>query len=112
MMGVMTAAFDPRFGEAWSAAQVLGSLADGDRMGAARAARRRAAVGFTLCRQIGPDAELLLIGVAPAARRSGVGRALLDAAADEARARGAATLFLEVREGNAAGARALPRRRL
>ncbi len=100
VMAVMDRAFDARFGEAWSAAQVLGSLATG--MAWARVARDGAPVGFTLCRQIGPDAELLLIGVDPAARRGGVGRALLATAAADANARGCAALFLEVRDGNAA----------
>lgn len=101
MMAVMAVAFDPSFGEAWSAAQVLGSLATG--MAWARLARGPGdPCGFTLCRQIGPEAELLLIGVAPTARRGGIGRALLAAAAADARGRGAGTLFLEVRDGNAA----------
>ncbi len=72
-------------------------------MGADRAAvpaARRS--GFTLCRHIGPEAELLLIGVDPAARRSGVGRALLGAAAADAARRDATTMFLEVRDGNTA----------
>jgi ribosomal-protein-alanine N-acetyltransferase len=41
--------------------------------------------------------------VTGAARRRGLGRALLDAAIVEARARGARTMFLEVAAGNAAG---------
>lgn len=102
MMAIMASAFDPGFGEAWSAQQVLGSLATGTAWARLACRPNAPPVGFTLCRQIGPDAELLLIGVAPAARRGGVGRALLAAAADEARARGVASLFLEVREGNGA----------
>ncbi len=102
MMAVMAVAFDPGFGEAWSAAQVLGSLATGTSWAQVALGGDAAPLGFTLCREIGPDAELLLIGVAPTARRRGIGRALLAAAAVEARKRASATLFLEVRDGNAA----------
>ena len=102
VMRVMTVAFDPGFGEAWSAAQVLGSLATGGAwLRLARGAGGEP-LGFTLCRLISPEAELLLIGVAPAVRRRGVARALLAAAAADARSRDATTLFLEVRDGNAA----------
>ncbi len=99
IMAVMGAAFDPRFGEAWSAAQLLGSFATG--IAWARLAELDAApVGFTLCRRVGPEAELLLIGVPPASRGNGYGSALLALARRDARARGAETLFLEVREDN------------
>ena len=102
VMAVMDVAFDPGFGEAWSAAQVLGSLATGTAWARLARAGTDVPLGFTLCRQIGPEAELLLIGVAAAARRGGGGRALLAAAAADAQERGAATMFLEVRDGNAA----------
>jgi ribosomal-protein-alanine N-acetyltransferase len=102
VMDVMAVAFDPGFGEAWSAAQVLGSLAAGSAWLRLAQGPGAEPLGFTLCRLIRPEAELLLVGVAPAARRRGIGRALLAAAAADARERGATTLFLEVRDGNAA----------
>lgn len=102
VMAVMATAFAPGFGEAWSAGQVLGSLATGTAWARLARAAGAAPLGFTLCRHIGPEAELLLIGVAPAARRGGVGRALLATAADDARRRDATTMFLEVRDGNTA----------
>ena len=102
IMAVVGQAFDPGFGEAWSAAQVLGSLSTGTAWACVARLADEVPAGFTLLRQIGPEVELLLIGVAPSARRRGVGRALLEAAAADARARGATTLFLEVRDGNAA----------
>jgi ribosomal-protein-alanine N-acetyltransferase len=99
IMTVMDAAFDPRFGEAWSAPQVLGSFATG--IAWARLAEAEGApVGFTLCRRIGPETELLLIGVPPAVRGKGHGSALLAQAGRDARLGGAATMFLEVREDN------------
>lgn len=99
VMAVMIAAFDPRYGEAWSAPQVLGSFATG--IAWARLAEADGEpVGFTLCRRVGPEAELLLIGVPPAARGKGYGRELLSAARRDAQIRGADALFLEVREDN------------
>lgn len=55
------------------------------------------------------DGELLTVGVAPAARRRGLGAALVSAAAARAAALGARALHLEVAEDNAA-AQALYRR--
>ncbi|MBA3810521.1 MAG: ribosomal protein S18-alanine N-acetyltransferase [Caulobacteraceae bacterium] len=70
-------------------------------------ARSGAAVaGFVLCRIAADEAEVLTLVTAPALRRRGVAAALLEAATGVARARGAATLFLEVAEDNLA-ARAL-----
>lgn len=62
--------------------------------------------GFVLARVAADEAEILTLAVPPAARRRGIGAALLRAAAAEAEARGAAALFLEVSAANAA-ARAL-----
>ncbi|MEM1429674.1 MAG: N-acetyltransferase [Pseudomonadota bacterium] len=56
--------------------------------------------GFALGRCAGGEAELLTLAVRPERRRIGFGRALLDAFAAEARARGAAEAFVEVAEGN------------
>ena len=101
IMAVMAAAFDPGFGEAWSAAQMLGSIdSEASWIRIAEAEGAPDAIGFSLCRRAGPEAELLLIGVTPAARRSGVGAAMLAAAKRDARLRGAETIFLEVRDGN------------
>lgn len=57
--------------------------------------------GFILCRAIAGDAEILTLAVAPAARRRGTGRALVEAAAGVAGTLGAETLFLEVAHDNA-----------
>ncbi len=62
--------------------------------------------GFAIWRSLGEDAELLAIGVLPAARRFGVGFALLQRVIDEARAGAAIRLLLEVDAQNNA-ARAL-----
>ncbi len=62
--------------------------------------------GMVLARVVADEAEILTLAVAPPARRQGVGRGLLAAAAGIAAAHGAQTLFLEVADNNAA-ARAL-----
>lgn len=59
----------------------------------------QAPAGFALWRDLGEEAELLTIGVAPEARRQGVGAALLEAVFCEARRAGAARLCLEVDAG-------------
>lgn len=53
-----------------------------------------------LARVAADEAEILTLAVMPAARRRGLARALLAAAAAEAAGRGAAALFLEVAAGN------------
>ena len=59
-----------------------------------------------IARAAGGEAEILTLAVAPAARRQGVGLALVAAAARHAQQLGAATMFLEVGVSNGA-ARAL-----
>lgn len=62
--------------------------------------------GFILMRTVADEAEILTLAVRPGARRRGVGAELVARGAAEAAARGAARLFLEVADDNAA-ARAL-----
>ncbi len=81
--------------EAWDAAFLAGQMAQ-----PGVAALTDEACGFVLLRVAADEAEILTIAVHPHARRRGLGRALLEAAAVEAAARGAATLFLEVSECN------------
>ena len=57
--------------------------------------------GFVMTRIAGDEAEILTIAVAPAARRGGVGSALLYEAARHTQQMGARTMFLEVGESNA-----------
>jgi ribosomal-protein-alanine N-acetyltransferase len=59
--------------------------------------------GFILCRAIVGEAEVLTLAVTPAARRAGLGRALVEAAMQVAALAGAETAFLEVAQDNAAG---------
>ncbi len=83
----------------WSASAIAGLLADGFAFTAALAGQPAA---FILCRTAAGEAEILTLAVAPPERRLGLGRALIDGALGEARARGASEIFLEVARSNAA----------
>jgi [ribosomal protein S18]-alanine N-acetyltransferase len=99
VMEVMTAAFDARFGEAWTRAQCAGILPmHGVRMTLAKGSGPP--LGFSLVRQVADESELLLLAVRPEARGQGIGTCLLQRfVADGSRA-GLRKLHLEVREGN------------
>ena len=98
---LMGRAFDPRFGEAWSGSQLIGALAVPDTW-VQVATTPESVIGFTLVRRILDEAELMLIAVEPQHRTVGLGRQLMAAAVSQAVFRGARTMFLEVRDGNAA----------
>lgn len=66
-------------------------------------------VGFVVARRMADEVEILNLAVERVHRRRGVASQLLDAALEFARARGAGSAFLEVRESNA-GAMAFYRR--
>lgn len=98
---VMAAAFDPRWGEAWTRGQTLGVLAmPGVRLTLALVDDEPA--GFALVRTIMDEAELLLLGVDASRRRAGIGGALLRAVEADCAARRVGKLHLEVRSGNPA----------
>ncbi len=100
-VAIMERAFNPAFGEAWTAAQLAGFMSmPGVRLAVAR--MERAHLGFSLCRQVFDEAELLLIATDPTWQNRGVGSALLKDAIAFARKSGVATLHLEVRENNPA----------
>jgi [ribosomal protein S18]-alanine N-acetyltransferase len=100
IMPVMTSAFSPRFGEAWTEAQCLGVLAmPGSEL---IVARDDHPIGFALSRTIIDECELMLLAVAPESQQNGVGRDLLNAMIANAQAAGAHSVFLEVRQGNPA----------
>lgn len=96
---MMTEAFDPRFGEAWTRGQCMGVLAmPGVWLTIASVDGRPA--GFALARAIAGEAELLLLATRPAMQRRGVGRALLRSVVGECESRDVSALHLEVRSGN------------
>lgn len=59
-------------------------------------ARDAVPAGVLICRAVAGEAEILTVGVAPAARRLGVGRALMETAIARARAMDAREMLLEV----------------
>lgn len=100
-VAIMERAFNPAFGEAWTAGQLAGFMSmPGVRLAVARL--DRAHLGFSLCRQVLDEAELLLIATDPMWQNRGVGSALLKDVIRFARTSGVATLHLEVRENNPA----------
>ncbi len=110
IMAVMERAFPPQYGEAWNRRQLTDALSFGrchyiltDSNGAPPA-EGEPALGFTLSRTGFEEEELLLIAVAPEARRTGLGMTMLRTLVDAARARGARQLLLEMRRGNPAEA--------
>lgn len=109
LMTVMRGAFDPLYGESWSALQLAGTLGLASSFARQALDTKGFCIGFTLCRSAGPEVELLLIAVDPRHRGSGFGVLLIEAACNDALRRGATELFLEVRENNMA-ARSLYRR--
>lgn len=99
VMGVMDAAFDPAYGEAWSRGQLLTLFAlpsarvgiawDGD-----------TPCGFSAARIAGPESELLLLAVDPPWRGRGVGARLIADWRHWAAGEGAEDYFLEMRADN------------
>jgi len=83
------------FADAWSEASLRGSFAGPGVFAFA------APGGFILARAAGGEAEILTLAVVPAARRQGIARSLVGAAARHAQSLGAKALFLEVATGNA-----------
>ena len=77
VMRIMTAAFQPCFGEAWTRSQCAGILPMAG-VTLTIAEDDRGPAGFTLVRCVADEAELLLIAVDPACQRSGIGQSLLD----------------------------------
>lgn len=63
-----------------------------------------APAGLALVRAAAGEAEILTIGVLPAARRAGLGALLMEACLSAARDHRCQTLFLEVSEANSAAA--------
>lgn len=101
MSNLVERAFDPRFGEGWSAAQLRSTIGLSGSW-ARLIYSDSEPLGFNLCRRAGPEAELLLVGVIPAYRGHGIGAALVQAAFETASEFNIEAMFLEVRDGNKA----------
>ena len=102
VIAIMEAAFDDRFGEAWTRSQCAGLLPmPGISLALARDRAGRP-IGFALQRIVAGEGELLLLAVVPDQRRQGVGQRLLRSFIDIARDEGTSRIHLEVRDGNPA----------
>ena len=100
LMAVMTTAFDPRFGEAWTASQCLALMTmPGTRL---ILARSQTLLGFALSRTVVDECELMMLGVDASAQGRGVGTSLLKNVIASAISENASAVFLEVRSGNPA----------
>ena len=102
VVAIMDAAFDDRFGEAWTRSQCAGILPmPGVTLTVAKGQDGLPA-GFGLQRVIAGEGELLLLAVHPDHRHRGIGRQLLLHFIDSARNEGSSRAHLEVRDGNPA----------
>ncbi len=99
VMGIMTAAFRPCFGEGWTRSQCAGILPMAG-VSLTLAEENESVIGFSLTRSVADEAELLLVAVSPKARRRGIGSLLVDHFITHSRSGGAHRLHLEVRDGN------------
>lgn len=98
-MQVMSRAFDPIYGEAWTLPQLAGIMTmPGTWLTLARI--DAAPLGFALVRSVLDECELLLLAVDPLWRGRGIGRALLADSLTTARRRGITSMNLEVRATN------------
>jgi ribosomal-protein-alanine N-acetyltransferase len=108
LMAIMSAGFDPFWGEAWSRRQVEDALRLGNTHyflispGGKMLVDDDMAAGFSLSRTGFEEEELLLLAVMPEYRNRGLGRSLLNSLKSAARERGAQRLLLEMRKGNPA----------
>lgn len=88
------------FDHPWSASEIAELM--GSPGAFAMIAEDAAPAAFILCRAVAGEAEILTLAVEPAARRQGLARALVEAAAGVARIAGAEAMFLEVADDNVA----------
>ena len=102
VMRIMGCSFDAGFGEGWTRSQCAGILPMSGVVMTLAGSILRQPCGFSLFRAVADEAELLLIAVAPEARRCGIGSALIKHFIDHATNGGARRLHLEVRDGNPA----------
>ena len=99
-LAIMAKAFEPVYGEAWTQSQCTGVLSmPGTCLLIARDTRP---IGFALLRTVVDEAELMLLAVIPEARRSGLGRIIMERSFAVAANAGAKRYFLEVRSNNPA----------
>lgn len=90
------------FGDPWSEPSFREALSSPFGFGLVAASVDGRVLGYLVARAIAGSGEVLNLAVAPAHRRHGIARALLDAALARFAERDAAEVYLEVRASNAA----------
>jgi [ribosomal protein S18]-alanine N-acetyltransferase len=101
IMPVMENAFDPAFGEAWTAAQCVATLSLPDTQLVIARTQDRIA-GFAISRWVLDEEELMMIGVLPEFQKHGIGKQILQHMIDLAKSAYRRQIFLEVRANNPA----------
>jgi ribosomal-protein-alanine N-acetyltransferase len=91
------------FADPWSRSDFEEALRSGGPVSVAET--RDGAVGYAVGRSVLDEGEILNLGVARAARRQGVGRALVERLMEVFTSRGVRRVFLEVRQSNLAAQR-------
>jgi ribosomal-protein-alanine N-acetyltransferase len=84
----------------WSAASYEQAAESGQTVLIAEEGRQ--ICGFLVSRLVGSEGEILNMAIAPGQRRKGIGSKLLAAVEEEAKAKNAERMYLEVRESNSA----------
>jgi ribosomal-protein-alanine N-acetyltransferase len=108
IMAVMSVAFDPAWGEAWTRAQVEGALLMGNcdylliAGDGLPPTDDSPAAGFALLRTVLDEQELLLFAIVPEWRNRGLGTRLLQQVKMAAKVRRMTRILLEMRQGNSA----------
>ena len=88
------------FSDPWSARSFREALAHPSVYFACARSDAHDVLGYVVAWFVADEGEIANLAVAPAGWGSGIGRALLDSALDQARSRGVASVLLEVRDSN------------
>lgn len=88
------------FSDAWSRASFERLVGDARTLFLVAHDASATVQGYVVAWYVVDEGEIANLAVSSAARRRGIGSTLLDAALAEARARGALTVYLEVRDSN------------
>lgn len=100
-VAIMEEAFDPKYGEAWSARQIESfTVLSGVELHIAKI--DGAQLGFAMTRHVADETELLLLAVRPSWRRKGIGQILINHCIGRARKQDIKVFHLEVRANNPA----------
>ncbi len=100
--GAIAALETASFPDPWTPDQLATALRDECVVATIAESAQGDAVGYVMSRTVADEGEILSVTAAPAQRRRGIGRLLLDSAIADMQRLGARTAWLEVRRSNAA----------